>query len=154
LASIANPHNSKAFAPGELHMRLLLPTLLSCTIAAGVGHWIPGSRTTEPCGPRLPDTTLATRLRSLAAQYHPEALTPAKHNQFQVIALLIDDHCRVLRHATMRREADHLTVDSTMAMLFPKARREPFVLGGIADMGPVDPDQKGAPWVVWLMVKS
>ena len=135
-------------------MRLLLPALLSCTIAAGVGHWLPGSRSADPCGPRLPHTTLATRLRSLAAQYHPEALTPDKHSQGQVIALLIDDQCRVLHHATMRRAEDHLTVDSTMTLLFPAARREPFVLGGIADMGPGDPNEKGVPWVVWLMVKS
>jgi hypothetical protein len=135
-------------------MPMLLRTL-AFAIATTAVAFLPGAPTSvTTCAPPDSAEALLRDLKVIAAQYHPDAITPDKAHQFQVVALIVDRDCRVLRHTAFRRVGDRLTVDSTMKALFPDANLKHFLIGGIAEFGPKEFRSASSPWLVWMMVEK
>lgn len=92
-------------------------------------------------------------LQGLARQYHPEALQPDRSSDSLLVVFIMDAQCRVLDHATSRRQGEGIDLEATLTSLFPAARIPASVrMAGIVEAlrapGP------GTPWVVWAVIRT
>src|SRR5258708_4731051 len=79
-------------------------------------------------------------LEDLARQYHPEALAPGARPSFQVVGLVLDSTCHVVRHAAgFYGSGSAGTVDTELAALFPDLRATDFRSAGAYSREPFQP---------------
>lgn len=104
--------------------------------------------------PDSTSTVLISYLRSVAQHAFPAVATTARRSTSDVVVVLVNDRCDVLGSGIVSRTSDSLDVGNTIATQFPTADLTRFVAGGIADLTEDSAGSKGAPWLVWMMVKS
>ena len=131
-------------------MRCLAPLTVLASLAVMAPANAQGPTETALCtttnGPGI------QRLRTLARQYHPEAITAAKSRAGVLVGFVLDGQCRVLRHTTGQRAAEKIDLEATLAALFPDVQVKPFVTAGITDAS--GEHTQGGPWIVWTVVKG
>ena len=117
--------------------------MLSCALAA-ITIALP------PAAP-VQCTLSDARLQSIVRELHPDALQPAADSSTRVVGLVLDSACTVQRHAVTTWSGRTMTVDTTLAEMFPGSRAAPFRVGGIALL---DGTARGRTVVVWGVVPS
>jgi hypothetical protein len=101
-----------------------------------------------PCAVRSAEEM--QRLEDLARQYHPEALAPGARPSFQLVGLVLDSTCQVVRHAAGVYGSGRAgTVDAELRVLFPDLRRSDFRSAGALSRQSLQP---GGVKIVWAVL--
>lgn len=157
LRSTEPPHRGRRHASRALSAAALAAALLGGVTVV----WRGAERATSaPVAPltRGPADDLACaapggvpveRLRALARRLHPEAFAVAGRHGGAVVGLLFDAQCALTANALTSRAGDELTVDTTLARLFPSAYHGAIRVAGIAEAEAAGPAEPGEPWIVW-----